>query len=294
VEAVPGGQTFSYIHTDQKSLKELLTQTIQTPKQQKWAAKLQGFSFDIHYKPGKSNLVADALSRKHSDDTTSLFMSISSTIPHLLQDLHQYYRKNEQGRKLVEDSTQQENSNPLYNFKNGLLFFKDRIYIPDLPDWRQSIISEYHNSPTAGHSGAKPTFSRLAASFLWPNAHKEVKTWVKQCSTCQQNKYLPTKKQGLLQPLDIPRQVWEDLTMDFVTHLPNSMGHMAIWVICDRLSKFVHFIALPTKFTAKTLAVRFSTEICRLHGVPNSIISDRDPLFLSKFWQELLGSKGQH
>ncbi|KAJ1427537.1 Ribonuclease H-like superfamily [Sesbania bispinosa] len=80
--------------------------------------------------------------------------------------------------------------------------------------------------------------------------------------------------------------------MDFVTHLPNSFGHTTIWVICDRLTKYVHFLALPTKYTASDLAARFSVEICRLHGVPKSIISDRDPLFLSSFWKELFRLQG--
>ncbi|XP_058784573.1 uncharacterized protein LOC131659393 [Vicia villosa] len=80
--------------------------------------------------------------------------------------------------------------------------------------------------------------------------------------------------------------------MDFVTHLPSSFGHSVIWVVCDRLTKFVHFVALPTHFTAQDLERRFSIEICRLHGVPKSIVSDRDPLFLSAFWKELFRVQG--
>jgi hypothetical protein len=97
---------------------------------------------------------------------------------------------------------------------------------------------------------------------------------------------------GLLQPLPVPAQVWEELSMDFITHLPNSFGHTVIWVVCDRLTKFVHFIALPTHFTAEDLAHCFSIEVCRLQGIPKTIISDCDPLFLSKFWKELFKTQG--
>lgn len=80
--------------------------------------------------------------------------------------------------------------------------------------------------------------------------------------------------------------------MDFITHLPKSFGHIIIWVICDRLTKFVHFMALPPKFSAQDLAMRFSVEICRLHGMPRSIVSNRDPLFLSAFWKEIFRVQG--
>jgi len=75
--------------------------------------------------------------------------------------------------------------------------------------------------------------------------------------------------------------------MDFITHLPSSVGHSVIWVICDRLTKYAHFVARPKQFNAHQLAKRFSVEICRLHGLPKTIISDRDPLFISTFWKHL-------
>ena len=80
--------------------------------------------------------------------------------------------------------------------------------------------------------------------------------------------------------------------MDFITHLLASAGHTIIWVICDRLTKYAHLIALPTSFTTPNLARRFSIEICRLHEILKSIISDRDPLFISTFWRTLFKAQG--
>ena len=95
------------------------------------------------------------------------------------------------------------------------------------------------------------------------------------------------KPYGLLQPLPILEGPWVDISMDFITSLPQSKGKVAIWVIVDRFSKFAHFIALPRGYTAASLATTFFKEIYRLLGLPNSIVFDRNPLFLSNFWKEL-------
>jgi hypothetical protein len=98
----------------------------------------------------------------------------------------------------------------------------------------------------------------------------------------------------VLQALPTPSKVWEELTMDFITHLPNSFGHTVIYVVCARLTKYAHFIALPTKVSAIDLAGRFSVEICRLHGILKSIITDQDPLFLSAFLERIVQSPSHH
>lgn len=97
---------------------------------------------------------------------------------------------------------------------------------------------------------------------------------------------------GLLQPFPTPTQVWEDISMDFITNLPLSSNKTIIWVVVDRLTKFAHFIGLPTGFSAAHLASVFMIEIYRLHGTPKTIVSDRDRVFISKFWKELFKSLG--
>lgn len=109
---------------------------------------------------------------------------------------------------------------------------------------------------------------------------------------CQQVKGENVKSPGLLKPLDIPQEPWRDITMDFITGLPKSKGFEVIWVIIDRFSRYGHFLALSHPITAKGLAHIFFENIYKLHGLPESIFSDRDSLFLGEFWQTLFKISG--
>lgn len=117
--------------------------------------------------------------------------------------------------------------------------------------------------------------------------HADVKTFINSCFTCHYSKYNTQAPYGLLQPLPIPQKVWEDISMDFITNLPPSFNNTVIWVVVDHLTKYAHFISLPTHFTAASLATVFLSEIHRLHGTPKTIVSDREKVFISKFWKEL-------
>ncbi|WMV51994.1 hypothetical protein MTR67_045379 [Solanum verrucosum] len=92
---------------------------------------------------------------------------------------------------------------------------------------------------------------------------------------------------GLLQPLPIPNVVFEEIAMDFITCLPSSKGKATIMTVVDRLSKYGHFIPLPSTFTAHSVALAFVVNVIKLHGPPHVIVTDRDPRFLYSFWQEI-------
>lgn len=116
---------------------------------------------------------------------------------------------------------------------------------------------------------------------------KDVATFVKSCVTYQQVKSINAAPYGLLQHLEVPKNVWEDISMDFITHLPVCQGFTTIFVVVDRFSKVAHFGALPAHYTALKVAQFFMDIVGKLHSIPKSIVNDRDVIFLSKFWQEL-------
>nr|KYP43871.1 Retrovirus-related Pol polyprotein from transposon 17.6 [Cajanus cajan] len=136
------------IFTNQKSLKFLMSQTYHTPEQQRWATKLQGFSYDIIYDAGKNNRVADALSRcSHPTSTSLIFMAIFSTLPNPLDELRRFYSLHPAGITM-KNKIQQGSVTPdlRFQFKPGLIYFKDRIFIPDHLNWCSLLCIEYHST----------------------------------------------------------------------------------------------------------------------------------------------------
>lgn len=119
-----------------------------------------------------------------------------------------------------------------------------------------------------------------------------IKEFIKNCDVCQRCKSDCLQPAGLLQPLPIPAKVWTDISMDFIEGLPLSQGKFAIMVVVDRLTKYAHFIPLKHPYTAITVAKVFLEQIVRLHGIPKSIVSDRDKIFISSFWKTLFQLQG--
>jgi len=142
-------------------------------------------------------------------------------------------------------------------------------------------MTKYHNSVVGGHSGFFRTFKRITTLVYWEGMRKDILRFVAACETCQQNKYQALSPAGLLQPLPIPTQ-----------GLPRAQGKNEILVVVDRLTKYAHFIPISHPFTTKDIADLFVREVVKLHGFPNTIISDRDKIFPSQFWRELFKSAG--
>ena len=179
-----------------------------------------------------------------------------------------------------------------YKLRDGLVIYKTRTVVPRAQEPRRKLLAEFHDSKLAGHSGVLRAYKRLAHQFYWPSMYKHVQDHVSACEICQRTKTGSLAPAGLLQPLPIPCQVWDDITLDFIEGLPRSHGKDTIFVVVGRLSKSAHFTSLSLPFTAKVVAEHFVEGVVKLHGMPQSVISDRDPVFISKFWQEFFTMSG--
>nr|AEV42261.1 hypothetical protein [Beta vulgaris] len=273
------------IHSDQQSLKHLLSQREIGPEYQKWVGKLFGYDFEIKYKTGASNRVADGLSRR--GETVAEYNLMISTHHPQWSELMAAISQDPDIRKLREEV--QSGKAPLAGFteEQGVLKFKGRLVVPRKVAMTSRLIHEYHATPMGGHSGIFKTYQRLATEWFWKGMKQDVITFIQECAVCQQNKTSSLAPAGLLQPLPIPTLIWEDVSMDFVEGLPKSGGWDSILVVVDRLSKYGHFIGLRHPFSAATVAQVFIKEVVKLHGFPTTIVSDRDKVFMSIFWKEL-------
>ena len=272
--------------TNHKSLKYLLEQRITTPAQTRWLPKLLGYDYKIEYKRGPENQGADSLSRVVEFQFLSLSMPHADWWSILQKEIQQdsFYEK------LIEKSTSQSGHKLLQH--DGVWFKRDKVYLSPTSSLIPKILADCHSSSIGGHFGFHKTLSCIKHSFVWPSMRRMVKEFLQQCDVCQRFKTDCMKPAGLLQPLPIPHQMWTDVSMDFIEGLPSSNGYTTIMVVVDRLTKYAHFIALKHPFTAVTVAKAFVANVVRLHGIPTSIVSDRDKVFLSSFWQTLFQLQG--
>nr|GEZ03664.1 reverse transcriptase domain-containing protein [Tanacetum cinerariifolium] len=176
---------------------------------------------------------------------------------------------------------------------NGIRYHDKRIWLPLHGGLRDLIMHELHKSKYSIHPGSTKMYQDLRKLNWWPNMKADIATYVSQCLTCTKVKVEHLKPSGLLQQPEIPEWKWENVTMDFVTGLPRTpSGYDSIWVIMDRLTKSAHFLPKKKIDSIEKLAELYLKEIVCKHGVPVSVISDKDSLFTLRFWVSLQKALG--
>jgi transposase InsO family protein len=169
------------------------------------------------------------------------------------------------------------------------LWYRDRLYVPDHEPLRLHLLQNHHEVPVAGHPGRSKTLELLQRQYYWPTMRKDTEQFVRNCHVCQRSRSGRHAPFGILRPLPIPDRPWQDISMDFVTGLPESgkEKYDTIWVVVDRLTKDRHFVPCHTTVDAEALADLYIQHIFRLHGLPRTIVSDRGPQFAADFWEHL-------
>ncbi|XP_074318277.1 uncharacterized protein LOC141655077 [Silene latifolia] len=265
------------LHSDHESLKYINGQQNLSPRHAKWVEFLQSFHFSSKYKDGRSNIVADALSRRYVLLSTLNIRLLGFEI------LENYYQDDGEFWVIFEKC----GKGPFEEFmlQEGFLFKGNRLCVPKHPI-RDLLVREAHGGSLAGHFGMAKTLEVLKEHFFWPKMIGDVTILVNKCVTCKVTK--SSFKPGLYPPLPVPLRPWEDVSMDFIVALPRThRGKDAIMVVVDRFSKMAHFVACHKTDDASNVAELYYREIVRLHGIPKTIVSDRDSKFLSYFWNTL-------
>jgi hypothetical protein len=268
------------ILTDHRSLAYLSEQHLHSEMQKKAMARLMGLQFKIQYRQGKENMAADALSRVA---TMLALHTISVVKPEWMQEVLNSYTTDPHAQHLITQLSVKSPDANGYSLQQGLIKLHDLLWIGNNSALQTKLIAACHSSALGGHSGVNATYHRLKRHFIWKGMRSDVESYIKQCDTCQRAKHSHTHPAGLLQPLPIPSGIWRDLSMDFIEGLPKSDGFSVIMVVVDRLTKFAHFIPVKHPYTAASIAKLFLDTVVKLHGMPHSLVSDRDTIFVSSF-----------
>ncbi|GMF44420.1 unnamed protein product [Phytophthora fragariaefolia] len=195
--------------------------------------------------------------------------------------------------KAVELTARQRSRLHRYSVVEGLLYYQvdggdePRIVVPNDENLRHRVLYEAHDTPLSGHLGREKTYTSVARNFWWPHMYKWVRKYVQSCETCQRVKPAPSASAPLMS-LPVPADCWRSVSMDFIFELPaDARGHTGILVFVCRLSKMVRLAAVRKSVIAPQAAQLFVDNVFRHHGLPEAFVSDRDPRFVSHFWQHL-------
>ena len=292
------GRPFT-VKTDHKPLTFLQGVPSLNRRQARWLEYMARFNYNWEYVSGSLN-IADALSRHPNLYAAVLSVATRRQTAKAPTEVP----PTEFAARLKDASV----TDPYFTVKRNtanltcshgiwLRVLSDRrqIVVPNDDTLRRDILAKYHDGPLAGHPGCTRLIELVSRTFWWPRMAKDAENYVLSCPSCQRNKPQSGKTPGLLQPLPVPANPWDSISMDYVVALPKTEGgYDAVLVLVDRLTKMVHLAPTVTTCTAEHTARLFFDNVVRLHGVPRNVVSDRDAKFTSKFWgslSELLGMK---
>ena len=308
--------------TDHKGLQWLSSKAELTGRQARWVELLSDVEYVVSYIPGPQNAAADALSRRADMEVSIDGPAVEDAVlqpqaPRLKIHLaavqssatieRPLWETRVKALSLREELRKAAAADPWYSAKlqeasptdgllrgDGLLWTADgRFYVPNDRDVQSKLLYEVHDAPTGGHMGERKTVSKMQAQCYWHGMSKDIEDYVRGCQVCAAVKSNQKAPAGLLQPLPIPHRPWEVITIDLMGPLPMSDDyHNAVWVVTCKFSKQVHLMATTTKVTSEKTARLLIDNVFKHHGLPRTIISDRDPRFTAGLWRAVFAAWG--
>jgi RNase H-like domain found in reverse transcriptase/Reverse transcriptase (RNA-dependent DNA polymerase)/Integrase zinc binding domain/Integrase core domain/Retroviral aspartyl protease len=303
------------ILTDHKALEYFMTSKQLTSRQARWAEILSQFFFTIAYRPGRKNELADALSRKEADVESQDkvksqirnqallkpeqldpqirkhlqdFPSPAGEINNFMESIpliNAILDKNKTAEVLAPLRAAASDGHPDLVLEDGLLLFKGKLMVPDVDDLRTHLVREAHCQVSTAHPGKNKTVTLISDRYFWKGLRAFVDQFIQNCHTCRRAHVPRDRQPGFLHPLPIPDRPWQHIAMDFKSAPKDKQGYDNILVVICRLTKKPVSIPCLKTATAKDIAQLYITNIYRHHGVPDSIVSDRGPQFISDFWK---------
>ncbi|KAJ9529163.1 hypothetical protein QJQ45_007834 [Haematococcus lacustris] len=289
------GRPFT-IETDNCPITHIMTQPHLSARQLRWTQVLAPYSFTLVHKAGKTHIVPDALSRRPDYQLSALSVATPDSAFFATYDHHAPQDAAYQAAftHTISHNPSGPSSGHLRVIDGRLYTASEppRLYVPASP-LRSQLLHEAHDAVTSAHLGRAKTLERLQRHFYWPQMEQTVREYVRTCDQCQRNKATNQVPPGLLQPLPIPNRNWQHVSMDFIGPLPpTSHGYDMIVTVVDKLSKMLHLIPTTATATAPDIAKLFFDHVFKHHGLPEAIVSDRDPKFTSDFWTSLFHLTG--
>ncbi|GJS01694.1 putative reverse transcriptase domain-containing protein [Tanacetum coccineum] len=281
------------VFTDHKSLQHILDQKELNMRQCRWLEFLSNYDCEINYHPGKANVVANPLSRKERIKplrVRALVMTIALNLPKQILEAQIEAQKpknfkNEDLGGMIRKDISKEKLEPR---TDRTLCLNGRSWLSCYGDLRTVIMHESYKSKYSIHPGSDKMYQDMNKLYWWPNMKADITTYVRKCLTCAKVKDEHQRPSGLLVQPKIPQWKWDNITMDFVTKLSkSSQGYDTISVIVDRLTKSALFLPMRETDPMEKLARMYLKEVVTRHGIPVSIICDRDGRFASNFWRSL-------
>jgi len=296
------------IWTDHKNLEYFIKVQKLNRRQAQWALYLSKFDFTLKHVPGTKIVKADKLSRRsdwkvrvEKDNDNQVFIKnnwicsleevvIERSEVDIVEKIKKARSKDEEIVRIVEKMKKakvKELKGEEWKIEGELVLKEGKMYVLKDEKLKAKVIQLHHDVLVARHRGRWKTVELVTRNYWWPGVTRDIGRYVEGCNLCQRIKNRIEEVVGKLKLSEVPEKLWTYLIVDFITKLLIVAGKDAILVVRDRLSKITHFVATTEGTSAEGLARLFQDNMWKLHGLPESIVSDRGPQFAAELTKEL-------